>query len=250
MTERVHDADVLVVGAGAAGLMAALFAAREGAHTLLLERTPDGGRKILISGGGRCNVLPGTFRPGEYVTASSPNTLKKILRSWPLTEQRAFFQEELGIPLKHEADGDKLFPVSDRARDVRDALVGAVLAASGEIHFGRTVTGIEPAVGGGAGSAWRVDTEEGVSYRAGALVVATGGLSVAATGSDGRGLAWARRLGHVVNDTYPALTPLLADPPVHAHLAGVSLVSELSAGARKPLRVKAGFLFTHRGYSG
>jgi len=242
--------DVAVVGAGAAGLMAALFAARAGARTLLLERTPDGGRKILISGGGRCNVLPGTFRPEAYVTDSSPNTLKKILRSWPLPEQRRFFEEELGIPLKHEADGDKLFPVSDRARDVRDALVAAVSQAGGEIRFGRTVTEVAPCGGGDSGAPrWRVETEE-ESYTARSLVVATGGLSVAATGSDGRGLAWARRLGHVVHETYPALTPLLADPAVHASLAGVSLVVELAAGAARPLRVRGGFLFTHRGYSG
>ena len=88
ISSPVERAEVVVVGAGAAGLMAAIFAARTGADTLLLERTKDGGRKILISGGGRCNVLPGTFRPDEYVTDSSRNSLRKILRSWPLEDQR------------------------------------------------------------------------------------------------------------------------------------------------------------------
>jgi predicted Rossmann fold flavoprotein len=241
------EVDVLVVGGGAAGLMAAISAARAGAHTVLLERTGDGGRKILISGGGRCNVLPGTFRPGEYVTDSSPNSLRKILRSWPLREQRSFFEDELGIPLKHEEEGDKLFPVSDRARDVRDALVAGVMDAGGRIHFQRTVVGIARAGGG----VWSVSTEEGVEYRSPRLVLATGGLSVAATGSDGRGLAWVRELGHVVHPTYPALTPLLADPPVHAHLAGVSLEVHLSArSAHRERSARGGFLFTHRGYSG
>ncbi|MEJ2540189.1 MAG: NAD(P)/FAD-dependent oxidoreductase [Gemmatimonadota bacterium] len=248
-----------MVGAGAAGLTAAIFSARAGAPTLLLERTRDGGRKILISGGGRCNVLPGTFRPGDYVTDSSPHTLRKILRSWPLAEQRRFFEEDLGIPLKHEDYGDKLFPVSDRARDVRDALVEAVRAAGGEIRFGVTGEGVELSEAPGfqgdrdlearvegeaARPAWRVRVEGGPPVDAGAVILATGGLSVAATGSDGRGLRWARDLGHRVHATYPALTPLLADPPVHAGLAGVSLEVELE-GIREE-----DFLFTHRGYSG
>lgn len=266
---RETPRDVVVVGAGAAGLMAALFAARAGADTLLLERTKDGGRKILISGGGRCNVLPGTFRPREYVTDSSPNTLGKILRSWPLREQRVFFQEDLGIPLKHEPENDKLFPVSDRARDVRDALVQACRDAGVEIRFDTIVTGITPPQRGDgetvapadAGRYWRVSTAPVVDRKPDldaaqvvpgrTLILATGGLSVPATGSDGRGLAWVRELGLTVHDTYAALTPLLADPPVHAHLAGVSLEVEMKGGEGKGAReASGGFLFTHRGYSG
>ena len=242
---------MVVVGAGAAGLTAAIFAARSGAPTLLLERTRDGGRKILIAGGGRCNVLPGTFRPESYVTDSSPHTLRKILRSWPLPEQRAFFEEDLGIPLKHEDYGDKLFPVSDRARDVRDGLIGAVERAGGRIRFETVVEGVEPWSESSGPARWRVLVEGGEVIPARALVLATGGLSVAATGSDGRGLRWARGLGHTVHPTYPALTPLLADPPVHADLAGVSLECRLEAGEGKGRReAQGGFLFTHRGYSG
>ena len=240
-----------MVGAGAAGLTAALFSARAGAPTLLLERTRDGGRKILIAGGGRCNVLPGTFRPEEYVTDSSPHTLRKILRSWPLDEQRAFFEGDLGIPLKHEDYGDKLFPVSDRARDVRDGLVRAVEAAGGRIRFGALVEGIEPDPGVEGGGEWRIRLEGGEVLRARAVILATGGLSVAATGSDGRGLGWARSLGHTIHPTYPALTPLLAVPPVHADLAGISVECRIVAGEGKARREsRGGFLFTHRGYSG
>lgn len=244
--------DVVVVGAGAAGLMAALFAGREGAGTVLLERTKDGGRKILISGGGRCNVLPGTFRPEEYVTDSSPNSLRRILRSWPLEEQREFFEYDLGIPLKHETDGDKLFPVSDRARDVRDALVRACETAGVRVLFGRTVTGVEALEGRDPEAPrWRVTTEGGERFESRSLVLATGGLSVPATGSDGRGLAWARRLGHEVHPTYAALTPLLAEAPAHRELAGISLEVGIHAGDRARERdARGGFLFTHRGYSG
>src|SRR3954469_12873977 len=98
---------VVVVGAGAAGTMAAIFAATAGADTLLLERTADGGRKILISGGGRCNVLPMRLDESRFVTASSPNVLRKMVRSWPLPEQVAFFEQELGIPLVDEVESSK-----------------------------------------------------------------------------------------------------------------------------------------------
>ena len=94
---------VAVIGAGAAGSMAAIFAAAAGAETLLLESTRDGGRKILISGGGRCNILPARVDERRFVTDSSPNTLRKILRSWPLSEQIAFFERELTLPLVEEA---------------------------------------------------------------------------------------------------------------------------------------------------
>ena len=112
-----------MVGAGAAGTMAAIFAAAGGAETLLLERTRDGGRKILISGGGRCNILPARVDERRFVTDSSPNTLRKILRSWPLAEQIAFFERELGLTLVEEVETGKLFPSSNRARDVRDGLL-------------------------------------------------------------------------------------------------------------------------------
>ena len=87
----VDTRPVLILGAGAAGIMAAIFAAGRGRRVLVLERTRDGGRKILVSGGGRCNILPSVTEPSRFVTDSSPNTLRKILTSWPLEEQRRFF---------------------------------------------------------------------------------------------------------------------------------------------------------------
>jgi predicted Rossmann fold flavoprotein len=236
---------VAIVGGGAAGLCAAIHAGRAGASAVLFERTPDGGRKILISGGGRCNVLPGTFRPERYVTDSSPNALRRMLRAWPLSEQRAFFETDLGIALKHEPEFDKLFPVADRARVVRDRLVEAVREAGVEIRFGTRVTEIAP-----EGTRWRVGTDGGGSGHFDAVVVATGGLSVPATGSDGDGLRWTERIGHALTPTYPALTPLLTDPPVHADLAGVTLDVHLRSDGPTGVDVEGSFLFTHRGYSG
>ena len=94
----------VVIGAGAAGLTAAIFAARGSPPVIVVERTSDGGRKILISGGGRCNVLPAALQPERFVTSSPAHLLRSMLRSWPLHEQRAFFEDEVGVPLKLEAE--------------------------------------------------------------------------------------------------------------------------------------------------
>jgi predicted Rossmann fold flavoprotein len=226
--------------------MAAIHAAGAGRRVILLESTADGGRKILISGGGRCNILPGRLDEARFVTDSSPNTLKKILRSWPLAEQRRFFEAQLGIPLVLEPESGKLFPASNRARDVRDALLSAARQAGAELRFGSVVTEVTPVEDG----RWEIGVRGQPGLTADAVILATGGLSVPTTGSDGFGLRLAASLGHAVNSTYPALTPLLADPPVHADLAGVSLHAALTAGGRRSAKSEGGFLFTHRGYSG
>lgn len=240
---------VAVVGAGAAGLLAALAAARAGAGVILLERTTDGGRKILISGGGRCNILPSLAQPERYVTDSSPNVLRRMLRSWPLAEQRMFFERELGIRLVLEKGSGKLFPSSNRARDVRDRLVEGIREAGAQLWLGATVDDLAPPLS--PGGAWTVMIGGAPPLKAAAVVLATGGLSVPATGSDGTGLSIATRLGHHVHPTYPALTPLLAEPAVHADLSGISLDVTLKApGTRPRFATTGGFLFTHRGYSG
>jgi predicted Rossmann fold flavoprotein len=245
---------ILVIGAGAAGFCAAVFAARGaraaggGRRVLLLERTHEGGRKILMSGGGRCNVLPSELNPRRFVTASSPNTMKKLLLSWPLREQRRFFEEELGLPLELEEETGKLFPVSNRARDVRDRLRNLAIREGAEMRFDCLVTSLDPPVSGGA---WRAGLAGGGEIRAARVVLATGGLSVPATGSDGTGLDVARRLGHTIHDTYPALTPLTARPHRYAPLAGVSLPVTLEAPlGRRAFVTRGGFLVTHKGYSG
>jgi predicted Rossmann fold flavoprotein len=236
-----------VIGAGAAGSMAAIFAAAGGAETWLLERTADGGRKILISGGGRCNVLPARLDETRFVTESSPHTLRKIVRSWPLAEQIAFFERDLGVPLAEETESGKLFPVSNRARDVRDALLAAAARHGARLRPRTVVGGLAPAAGG----RWRVACDGAPACEAEAVIVATGGLSVPATGSDGRGLALLAALGHTVHPTYAALTPVTADPGPFGGLAGLSLPVAIDArdGDRRA-SASGGFLFTHRGYSG
>ena len=237
---------VAVIGAGAAGSMAAIFAAAAGAETLLLESTRDGGRKILISGGGRCNILPARVDERRFVTDSSPNTLRKILRSWPLAEQISFFERELTLPLVEEEESGKLFPVSNRARDVRDGLL-ALAARRGARFMPETkVVGIAP-----TSSGWSVESDSAAPLSVDAVVVASGGLSVPATGSDGRGLAMLAKLGHTIHPTYPALTPVVVEPAAFGALAGISLPVTVTAhdGGRSATAT-GGFLFTHRGYSG
>ena len=236
---------VVVIGAGAAGLMAAIAAREAGAPTTLVERTADGGRKILISGGGRCNVLPAQAAPQRFVSDSPRALVRALLGAWPLREQQRFFESDLGVPLALEPDSGKLFPASNRARDVRDGLVDRARSAGVALRFGTAVTGVRHRA-----DLWLVATSTG-ELRCDRVIVATGGLSVPATGSDGFGLDLARASGHVVHPTYAALTPLTAAPAVHAALAGVSLDVRLDAtSTRERAHGSGGFLFTHRGYSG
>ena len=212
---------------------------------MLVERTTDGGRKILISGGGRCNVLPAALEPDRFITASPTHLLRHMLRAWPLEAQKQFFEDELGVPLKFEDDSRKYFPVSDRARDVRDALVAFARRRGVQCQFSTEVKNITR-----DGDAWSVETSRDV-LTARAVIVATGGLSVPDTGSDGAGLRFAEALGHTVHDLYPALTPLIANPPVHSAMSGLSLDVRIRAKVKNKVReAQGGFLFTHRGYSG
>lgn len=236
---------IVVVGGGAAGLMAAIAAAGAARAVLVIERTRDGGRKILISGGGRCNVLPSQLAPERFVTDSPAHLMRGMLRSWPLAQQRSYFENDLQVPLALEEETGKLFPVSNRARDVRDALVGRARALHVTFQFDTSLTALAP-----AGDGWTVQTNRGL-VSASRVILATGGLSVPATGSDGGGLQLAEALGHRVNQVYPALTPLTATPAVHASMSGVSLNVRIRARAgRKTVESTGGFLFTHRGYSG
>ena len=237
---------IAIIGAGAAGTMAAIFAAESRADTLLLERTADGGRKILISGGGRCNILPAALDESRFVTDSSPHTLRKIVRSWPLREQIAFFDREAGIPLVEESESAKLFPVSQSARDVRDRLYALARARGVSIVTNARVLDVTP-----DGDGWGIALEGRDPLRADIVIVAAGGRSIPQTGSDGGLLQRLAELGHEMHPTYPALTPVLAQPPSFGALAGVSLPVTVSArSAIRSSTASGGFLFTHAGYSG
>ena len=222
--------DVVVVGAGAAGLLAALVE-RGGPRILVLEAARDAGRKILVSGGGRCNVLPMEDAPDRFVSESPPRLVRRFLDRWPLSGQRAFFEELLGGPLREEPESKKVFPQSNRAADVRDALRFASAGAGATLRVSAPVRDLARA---GDGFAVRLDGDEEI--RAPRVILATGGRSVLAGGADAAGYAWAAAMGHTVRPTYPALAPLTGDAPAHHALAGVSLAARVTARSEERTR--------------
>lgn len=241
---------VIVVGAGAAGLLSAIFAARGGISVLVLETRRQPGAKIRVSGGGRCNILPSAVELTDYHTSGSTKTLRNILFSWPLADVHRFFTDELGIPLKIEDTG-KVFPVSDRSKDVVDALLAELRRVAATLLGDQKVTSIRSVVSPDGTPLFRLDTVD-ATFFCHRLVMATGGLSLPKTGSDGGGWRLAKTFGHQVLPTYPALVPLCTDDRALCELAGVSLPVTLTArrDGRELARYAGDFLFTHAGFSG
>jgi predicted Rossmann fold flavoprotein len=242
---------IVIVGAGAAGLLAGIFAGRAGRPALLLESRPRPGAKIRVSGGGRCNVLPSEMELDDFHTEGSRNALKNVLASWPLRECRAFFEQELGVRLVVEPTG-KVFPASSDAKEVLHALFAELERAGGTIAGGARVEALTLAADAGDGARFELRLAGGRTLRARSVIVATGGLSLPKTGSDGFGYKLAHDLGHNVLRRYPALVPLLTTERRWNELAGVSLVAKLSAmHGDRLLGARTGdFLFTHEGFSG
>ncbi|NUP95845.1 MAG: aminoacetone oxidase family FAD-binding enzyme [Planctomycetaceae bacterium] len=242
---------LVIVGCGAAGMLAGIFAGRRGVRTLLLETRPRPGAKIRVSGGGRCNVLPSVSTLDDFHTEGSRNALKNLLASWPLTKVREFFESELGVALKVEDTG-KVFPVSDDAGEVLDALLSELA------HVGATVVGgvraeeLQTLENAADGARFELSLTGGSVLRARSVVLATGGLSLPKTGSDGWGFGVAHKLGHSVLRRYPALVPLETKHSRWHDLAGISLPVRLSAHkGDKLLATRTGdLLFTHKGFSG
>lgn len=241
---------VVIVGAGAAGLMAAIWAGRGGAQPLVLEGGEKAGAKILISGGGRCNLLPneGADPPeSAFHSSGSRNILKRWFKTWRLPQLQDFFRWELGIELSEE-DDDKLFPASGKAVEVRDALLQEAEAVGASFRFGWRVQKIEKIDGDG----FRLESESGETIECQRLILATGGESVPQTGSDGTGLRLAKSLGHSIVPTYPALVPLTSSDDELTALSGISLPARWSAqkDGRTLAEGMRSMLITHKGFSG
>ncbi|MCL6443676.1 MAG: NAD(P)/FAD-dependent oxidoreductase [Alicyclobacillus sp.] len=197
--------DVVVIGGGPAGLMAAIAASEAGADTLLLEKGHRLGRKLAISGGGRCNVT--NAKPLPELVQNIPGNGKFVLSAlhrFSNDDVRALF-ESLGIRLKEE-DRGRVFPVSDKAETVVKALIRKVWEAGAEVLEGCPVEDLIA----DAGHIRGVLLRNGQAIPARAVVVATGGCSVPKTGSTGDAYPWARRLGHTIIDPYPTEVPLTA----------------------------------------
>ncbi|MFQ5653389.1 MAG: aminoacetone oxidase family FAD-binding enzyme, partial [Planctomycetota bacterium] len=240
--------DVAVIGAGAAGLMAGYWAARRRRRVILLEGSRACAQKIPISGGGRCNVLPEDVQEGDFFTSGSRNVLRRLLRTWPRLEVERFFLEELSMPLTLERKTRKLFPESESGRAVRDRLVAAASDAGAEIAVRWRVARVDAVKPRG----FLIAGPGGERIAASRVIIATGGMSLPKTGSDGAGYRLARALGHSIISPYPALVPLTSDDPGFRELAGVSLPVRWRAllGGRLVDEGARELLFTHRGFSG
>ncbi|MCE9593804.1 MAG: aminoacetone oxidase family FAD-binding enzyme [Planctomycetes bacterium] len=241
----------VIVGAGAAGLMAGIFAARGGARPVIVETKEKPGAKIRISGGGRCNVLPSVVELSDFHTSGSSHALRNLFATWPLERVTEFFERELGIALYVEEETGKVFPKSDDAGEVLDALLAATHAAGARIESPWQLERLER-VAHDDGARFRLIAVDGRELFARTLVLATGGKSVPKTGSDGRGFELARELGHTLAPLHAALVPLYSADPRSAELAGIALRVRLRAvrGECVLEERENDFLFTHKGFSG
>ena len=238
---------IVVVGAGAAGLACTIFLARRlgGARVVALDGAPRLGAKILVSGGTRCNLTNAVVTEADFCGGSRP-FVRRVLAAFGVEATVALFRE-LGVEVREEEHG-KLFPVTGRARTVLEALVGECSRLGIRVELNRRVASLEAAIG----KRFRVACTDGSVRDDERVVLATGGLSLPKTGSDGSGIGMARRLGHRVVETTPALVPLVLGRGFHAGLSGTSADVELTLcrAGQAPIRFHGPLLFTHFGVSG
>jgi len=242
-------ADIIVIGGGPAGLMAAGRAGELCAKVTLLEKNPRLGRKLLITGGGRCNVTNSAGIKG-FIEAFGPNG-KFLYRAFSVfsAENLTGFLRSFGVPTRVDPDG-KIFPADDKAQSVLDALKcytsrGKVAVTHGAqaagilLSDGRTIAGVKLSDGG--------------VVRGKKVIIATGGLSYPGTGSTGDGYTLAKQLGHTIVALRPGLTALESDEQFIKDLQGLTLqnirISILIDGG-KAAEEKGDLLFTHFGVSG
>lgn len=242
--------EVLVIGGGAAGVMAACSAAEQGRSVTLIEKNERIGRKVMITGKGRCNVTNATYTVEELLDniPVNPRFLYSAFHCFMPTDTMELF-ESLGVPLKVER-GNRVFPVSDKSVDIVDAL-DRWLKKSGVHRLCDTVEHLCVEDGAVTG----VVTKNHGTIPASAVVLATGGLSYPRTGSTGDGYRMAKEVGHTVTDLKPSLVPMTSDDPSCREMQGLSLrnvqvtVADLKTG--KTIYSDFGeMLFTHFGVSG
>jgi predicted Rossmann fold flavoprotein len=248
----IPPSDIIVIGAGAAGLFAATWAGRTAAAAgrplalTAVDTAKKLGAKILVAGGGRCNVTHERVGEGDYA-GSTPPAIRKVLRRFTVADTIEFFAAA-GVALKTEDTG-KLFPTSDSARTVLDALVREATRAGTRLVHPARVTAI---VKDGDGF---LATSDAGEVRARRVILCTGGRSLPKSGSDGTGLELARSLGHsLTSPIVPALVPLLL-PAGHwiTTLSGLTLPAEVtlkSATSKKLFATTGSTLCTHVGLSG
>ena len=239
--------EVVVIGAGAAGLLAATRAAECGRRTLLLEKNRQPGVKILMSGGTRCNLTHAIDRRGiVQAFGIQGRFLHSALAALGPRELVELIEAE-GVPTKVESTG-KVFPVSDKAADVLDALVRRFNRSGAELALRTPVTATER-----AGDLFRLDTPH-LPVAAQCLIVTTGGQSYPGCGTTGEGYGWVVRFGHTLVPPRPALVPIVVSLPWVAALRGITIpdvgVGIVDSHGRTLIERRGSFLFAHFGLSG
>jgi predicted Rossmann fold flavoprotein len=241
------ERQVVVLGAGAAGLMAGIRAARCGAKTLVLEKNPRPGIKILMSGGTRCNITHDCDNRG-IIEAYGPagKFLHSALAAFSVQDTLDFFHAG-GVPTKVEGPG-KVFPVSDRATDVLGALLDALRESGADLALSEPASGVQRRDDGRFDI---VTPRRTVTARA--VIVTTGGLSYPGSGTTGDGYAVARQFGHTIVPPRPALTPITSPAAWVAGLRGITLPDvtlTLTGATPKPATRRGSLLFAHFGLTG
>lgn len=236
---------IIVIGGGAAGIMAAIRAAEYGANVILLEKMPRVGRKLSITGKGRCNLTNSADIDSFVKNIHNGKFLYSALNDFSSADTVNFF-EKLGVATKIERGG-RIFPVSDDASEVIDALTRKMAILGVEVKNNSPVTEI------------LAENKKIVGVKVGdkifscdAVILATGGASYPATGSTGDGFKLAKRLGHTITEILPALVPLEVEDDIKS-LQGLSLKNvrvKLLADGKKIAEQFGEMLFTHFGVSG
>ena len=239
---------IVIVGGGPAGMMAAAAAAECGGSVLLLEKMPRVGRKMMITGKGRCNVTSADDVPDIIRNIiGNGRFLNSSLRAFDNADVMAFF-EGLGVPLKTER-GNRVFPQSDRAADVVDAMMKHLRDQEVEIRTNTSVSGLLTE----ANKICGVRLVDGSEVEAAAVILAMGGASYPATGSTGDGYVLARAVGHTVAPIFPALVPLVTRETWVREVQGLSLRNvraTLYHAGKKEQDFFGEMLFTHFGVTG
>ena len=237
--------DVCVIGAGPAGLMSAIFAAQAGAQVVVIEKNATAGQKLLLTGGGRCNITyTGTVDDFVRVYGKSGRFLRHCLHEFSPDATRDFFGQ-IRIATKVDEAGC-VFPVSESAGNVQYALLDQCKKLGVQFVFGRGVEGIKKH---GAEFVISAGKEDLTAHK---VIIATGGASYPATGSTGDGYKLAKSLGHTIIGPKPALVPLITSEKWCAELAGISRdnVTISTIIDKKKVSVSGPMIFTYDGIGG
>ena len=211
--------DTAVLGGGAAGLVAAISAASEGRKVVLFEKGEKLGKKILISGNGRCNITNRTADDVRHYHGAPPPFMQSVLNYLPLSQTLSFFSD-LGIEV-HEEKRGRLFPQSNQAQSVVDVLADRLQQLGVRICLDTEIKAVNKS------SYFRLETTKGQVYQSERLIMASGGISAGKMGADGRGMEMAVDLGHEMTELKPGLVALESKEKYLRNMQGVKIVAEV-----------------------